>query len=214
MRGLILIGAAALMLPTLAQAQQRIAPETWITAADYPPISGDGIIALDYAVTPEGRVAACSVRYATVQKEIAETACPRLMERARYVPASDTSGKPVSGRDTIVISWVEGVLRIPGTSDYGGAVPANNPQLWATDDDYPRGMPKSKQLDVPMTLIIGSDGRIASCLTPLDFSHPAIAAHTCRLMVRRARFQMPLDTQGKPLPTQGRTVVHWRGIAK
>lgn len=209
--GWILLAAAWPLVP--AHAQQRIAPETWLKASDYPAAAGrDGetFVNLSYAITPEGRIAKCRVGYKNAPKAIANATCALLSERARYVPRFDESGKAVEWRDQLTVSWSDGTLVVPFGSDFGGAVPVGNPSNWMTDDDYPKAMPRSGALSIAMTFEIGPEGRIVACSFETPMSHAAVGNYTCRLFAARARFEMPRGLRGEPLATRGRGTMHWR----
>lgn len=210
MAGAITLGAMAPLAP--AQAQQRISPETWLSVGDFPANGGAGHARLEYDVTADGRAANCHVKYATTPKSVAATTCPLLVERARYVPRHDKTGRAIAWKDVVGIDWsIDPVaIAIPGRTDFGGAIPIGNPSNWMTNDDYPKGMPSSGTLDVDMEFAIGPEGRITACGFKKSLSHPEIGDYSCQLLAGRARFDMPLGRNGEPLATRGRATFHWR----
>ena len=215
MRTMILGPAIASALVGGASAQQRIAPEKWITAADYPASAAEhddeGSVRMTYTVTAEGRAERCRVEFATAPRKLAELSCRLVEQRARYIPRYIKSGEAISGRDLLVIRWHSAptAIDIPASGDFGGAIPAGSPNEWATDREYPYKLLKG-DADVPMAWTIGSDGRLAECSFPAQGVDPKVGNHTCQLFGLRARFTMPLDEKGEPIATRAKTRFYWR----
>lgn len=210
---LLACGLAAVSQPSAAQ--QRATPITsWITDADFPSDPGkkrrDGSARVRFTVTPAGRAANCTVQHATVSDEVQTRICELIQERARYIPAYAKSGDPIEAEDELGVSWRSG-KPIVGESDFGGALPANNPTRWVTpNDSLPAKLLKSRRgrVEIFLTFRIGSDGRVSDCQGTSPAS-PDAAASSCKLLSARARFRPPVGRDGNPIETDGRTVIRW-----
>lgn len=77
------------------------------------------------------------------------------------------------------------------------ARPRNDPQGWASANDYPaRELREGAQGLVRYSLSIGADGHVTSCVVTASSGHPGLDQATCRLIARRARFEPATDSDG------------------
>jgi TonB family protein len=86
---------------------------------------------VDLVVNPLGRISGCVVTQSSGSPSIDQRTCTVLRERARYVPARDAKGTPVSGKDHRHVIWrlpveevAEDVARLVITIDGGTKVGA------------------------------------------------------------------------------------------
>jgi TonB family protein len=99
------LGAAA---PGPSRAMAPSLPQLF-SSDDYPAealrAGEQGTVAFQLEVGADGSVAACTVTSSSGSASLDSTTCRLLRERARFTPARDSSGKPVS--DTVVsrITW-------------------------------------------------------------------------------------------------------------
>lgn len=222
MRKITLLSLAILTTTFLepAAAQRRVdGVDGWLAGTDYsaiPPTNGvTGTATVNLSISDTGRADRCSVLWDNGHPALGKATCALLIERARYIPARDETGKPVRSKDMISISWPEPPeLPRRGSTDFGGAIPLNSPGEWVTDLDYPKEANALDRSRVALALNIGSDGRVANC-TLLESSQNAyLDRYTCALLVARARFKAPVDEQGKPFATKGQIAIMWDNPGK
>lgn len=77
------------------------------------------------------------------------------------------------------------------------ARPVGSPSAWISTDDYPR-RPLVDEVEgsAGYRLIVGSNGRVASCEITASSGNEQLDATTCRLLTRRARFDAATDGSG------------------
>ena len=78
-----------------------------------------------------------------------------------------------------------------------GARPSNGTAGWISTDDYPR-QPLMNGIEgaVGYRLVIGTNGRVASCALTRPAGNRALDDATCRLIASRARFEPATDETG------------------
>ena len=84
-------------------------------------------------------------------------------------------------------------------------------QSYVSRDDYPASalaMKKSGRTRV--LLLIGPDGRVASCQVVASSGSAALDSATCNLLRRRARFTPARDSNGNPAAAQIIQQIEWR----
>ncbi len=192
-------------------AQQRATPiESWITADDLPAggTAKQGSVRIHFTINTDGRVTGCKVQFGNGYSALKDRICDIVEERARYVPAYSKSGQPIESEDELSIAWSPGNV-IVGASDFGGALPANNPSYWASDLDITPAIAARKQVDVRVAFRIGTNGHVTDCAARSDNS-PEADELSCQLLRSRALFRPPLGRDGNPIETVGRTVIHWK----
>jgi protein TonB len=84
-------------------------PQSWVTDDDYPAAalrSGDhGTTGVRLAVGADGRVTDCEVTSSSGSGTLDSTACSLLRRRARFSPATDSSGNAVAGSYSQRFTW-------------------------------------------------------------------------------------------------------------
>ena len=198
--------------PVMAQ-ERATSISGWVTDSDFSDWAakhkGEDVI-VRFAVTQEGRATNCKPLFAS-KSEFSSRVCDLIVERGRYVPAYDRSGSPIVSEDQLDISWRSGKA-IVGETDFGGAMPANNPSTWAvTTDGLPSKLKRARPgaLDINLTFTIGSDGRVSGCRGSSPDA-PEMVPPTCKHLTERARFKPPLGRDGNPMQASGRAVIHWQ----
>lgn len=81
------------------RAVAAINPSGWIRQSDIgrlPDLRGDGIFTFSLLVNPEGRVEECTVLKSSGSRQLDGQTCRTLQTRARFEPATDANGNPVS----------------------------------------------------------------------------------------------------------------------
>lgn len=88
---------------------QPIAPDQWITAADNLPDASrlglDGDVSVELAVSGTGKVTDCRVAKSSGHGLLDEHTCQLLSSRARFKPATDENGRPVTGTFPHSVRW-------------------------------------------------------------------------------------------------------------
>ncbi len=81
----------------------------WVTDADYPPEAWrngeEGLVRYELVVSPEGRVTGCRITQSEATPALEAETCRLLRERARFEPATDGEGKPVSSPFKGAVQW-------------------------------------------------------------------------------------------------------------
>lgn len=94
--------------PTLARPRGN--PGQWVSPLDYPAselrAEHQGVSRVRALIGIDGRVKDCSVVASTGFPLLDQTACRKLADRARFEPATDSSGARVEGSYTATIRWV------------------------------------------------------------------------------------------------------------
>lgn len=76
---------------------------------DYPPEAQmndeQGTVAAELTINEHGRVRNCEVVESSGSESLDSATCRILMERARFTPAKDSSGQPVTDKLTKRITW-------------------------------------------------------------------------------------------------------------
>ncbi|MEA3041466.1 MAG: periplasmic protein TonB [Sphingomonadales bacterium] len=102
---------------------EAIGAAGWITSDDYPVAAraalAEGRTTVRYEVRPDGRVGACTVIGPSGHADLDGASCTLLRMRARFRPARDTAGRPVSHMARQTIVWrlpeeVEAMPLVPG----------------------------------------------------------------------------------------------------
>ena len=77
------------------------------------------------------------------------------------------------------------------------ATPTNRASGWITNDDYPRrALVDEAEGSAQYSLVIGTNGRVASCELTSPTGNRALDDATCRLLISRARFEPATDESG------------------
>jgi TonB family protein len=75
-------------------------PGTWISSEEYPSNllarGVQGLVQFRMIVNAEGHPTSCTIQQSTRPVEFDETVCRVLMRRARFDPALDAQGKPIT----------------------------------------------------------------------------------------------------------------------
>ena len=102
-RGAVPAGPAQLRASAVAPLQ------SYISAADYPATAlagrDEGQPQFRLAVTPDGRVAGCVVLVSSGSPALDNATCRIMRSRARFSPARDASGRPVSDEVFGAVAW-------------------------------------------------------------------------------------------------------------
>ncbi|WP_252258884.1 energy transducer TonB [Erythrobacter aurantius] len=114
MRPMFLTCAGLLVaLPATAWADEKpvpISPKKWFTAHDlrcsWHGCGREGTVRFELSVSEEGRVTGCRIIEGSGDTQTDQNTCRVLEIRARFTPATDSSGKPVASTYSSAIKWV------------------------------------------------------------------------------------------------------------
>lgn len=91
------------------------------------------------------------------------------------------------------------------------AVPGRDRLRWITTDDYPTSLLRENvQGSVGISVTIGVDGRVRSCLVTQSSGNKQLDDTTCRLYTQRARFTPARDADGNPTIAQRSDRYRWQ----
>jgi len=170
--------------------------EIGVSNADYPRAAlsqqRDGVVGIQYAVDPSGKVSECRVYLTSGRPDLdATTSCIAVLKRGRFQPKRDGAGHSVSDIRQLRYRWTlpsgSGASRFSSLPTTGEIALASFPK----DMVHPA---------VNVTFQVGVDGKIANCgvnagdgtgSTALD----KVACDT----VRVAGFPVVRDGIGKPI---------------
>jgi protein TonB len=91
------------------------------------------------------------------------------------------------------------------------ATPGKGRLGWITTDDYPPGLIRQNvQGLVVISVMIGTDGAVRSCLVTQSSGNKLLDDTTCRLYTKRAHFSPALDADGNPTTAQRTDRYRWQ----
>jgi periplasmic protein TonB len=89
--------------------------------------------------------------------------------------------------------------------------PRGNPGSWASSEDYPSGpMREGVEGTTSFRLEVGPDGRPTGCSVTGSSGSGELDSTTCKLLMRRARFNPAKDTSGNALSSSYSSRVRWQ----
>lgn len=81
----------------------------WALMSDYPVRAlregRQGVVGFQLTVGPDGRAQSCAVTSSSGSPDLDATTCANMMRRARFTPATDSSGKPITGEFSSTVRW-------------------------------------------------------------------------------------------------------------
>jgi protein TonB len=93
----------------VAPPQARRPAQSYISAADYPPVAlrarQEGAVDVLLTIAPDGRIVGCNVFASSGSGSLDLAACNLLRRRARYTPARDSNGNAVVGTVREEVEW-------------------------------------------------------------------------------------------------------------
>ena len=102
-------------------------------------------------------------------------------------------------------------VEIAHPSQAANAVPEKNWRKWITTEDYPAGaLRQDIEGLVVISVMIGTDGRVRSCLVTQSSGSKLLDDATCRLYSQRARFTPARDADGNPTTAQRTDRYRWQ----
>ena len=155
----------------------RSNPGDWFTDADYPLDAAraeqDGVVAFQLAIDSTGTPARCTVTTSSGVPSLDNVTCEKLMERARFKPARDATGKAVSDVYNGRITW-----RLPDPNTDGMLPPLPTMRV--------------------ITFFIEPDGMATNCQIMVN-GEPAADLGQCANQILGRRYPIQRDAAGKPM---------------
>ena len=138
-------------------------------------------------------------------------------------PPLDTAiDKPI---ETIVVDKIidERVVTVPGhtveptigppvapTFTPRAARPSNSPLSWISTDDYPAAaLRREEEGTAAYRLVVGTNGRVSACDIVRSTGNGQLDSATCKLILRRARFEPATDETGGNVMGSYTGTVRW-----
>jgi periplasmic protein TonB len=91
------------------------------------------------------------------------------------------------------------------------AAPRGDTSRWVTPDDYPsRELRDGVEGTTHFRVVVGTDGRVATCEVTGSSGNERLDAATCRNIERRARFEPATDGNGQKVVGTYTNSVRWR----
>jgi protein TonB len=127
------------------------------------------------------------------------------------LPPPTIDGGPAGATDGGGSGPVEIAPPPPKPSLATDAAPARNWRQWITTDDYPTAALRNDvQGLVVISVTIGTDGKVRSCLVTQSSGSKLLDDATCRLYTARARFAPARDADGNPTTAQRTDRYRWQ----
>lgn len=192
-------------------------PGVWANTNDYPAIAlqkqMEGTTGFRRVVGPDGRVTDCQIVSTSGSSELDQATCSNVQRRARFDPALDATGQPVSGSYANRVRWqiprfalTEGFPRAPFALKYG----------WTRllPEDFPKSALEEKRYGTAkIELAVASNGALTSCNIVESSGHADLDDASCKVATTRTTFSPALDLLGKPTEGRIRTKLDWRVTA-
>lgn len=90
-------------------ASPKTNPGTWATTLDYPPRAiregRQGVTAFRVTVGTDGKVSDCMIIRSSGSQDLDDATCAKVSKRAKFEPATDSSGNKVTGSYANSIRW-------------------------------------------------------------------------------------------------------------
>jgi TonB family protein len=84
-------------------------PKLWVRSDDYPReslrLEQEGVTEITWTISPAGFPTDCVTKHSSGYQSLDQAACNAIMMRARYIPATDSEGKPVATSDYREVRW-------------------------------------------------------------------------------------------------------------
>jgi hypothetical protein len=191
----------------------------WATNADYPRKAlkrqTPGWTIMRLQVSDTGAPVACTNLVPGGDAPLDARTCALVLQRARFTPATDGSGKPVAGTFIVCVVWQPPGMAIslppPGWAPYR-SVPWPRGRLFNSDDDRVRKViGEQREGVVGYNLTISAEGRPVACAITHSSQDPILDQETCDWFITGpARFTHAIDEMGNPVPGHYHGSIRWQ----
>ncbi len=137
---------------------------------------------------------------------------------ATIVPPLPNSATVALPRSDLTLDQQGSVLSVlppppppPPVDRSSRATPRRDPGSWVRSEDYPPAALRAGQEGrTGFRLDLGADGRATACTVIASSGSDALDEATCRLLMRRARFEPARDAGGMPIAASFSSRIAWR----
>ena len=165
-------------------------PGSWITSDDYPLEAMrqeiEGVTGFRLDIDTHGVPTKCTITSSSGSALLDNTACAKVMERARFNPAKDASGRPVGDVYSTRVDW-----RLPDTDGVVSLPPL--------------------PMHVVTTFYIETDGSVSDCETLMNGKPAPVEGH-CAQQILGRRYPIQKDAAGNPIRQKMRTSLRYEKI--
>lgn len=164
-----------------AAAVPKSSPARWVLASDIPKSEWKQatVTTFDVLIDQTGQPIKCSTIISGGSSALDAIVCASIMKRARFKPAKDTSGLPVSSVNRSRVVWVP--------DGYGS-------NSWSDSPDFVANAPEisGKKTKIVNTIVImNSDGTIGDCFVYKSSKLPSLDERACAI-TRHADVSTPI----------------------
>lgn len=195
-------------------------PGTWANTNDYPPIALqkelEGTTGFSVTVGPDGRVSGCQIIASSGSPDLDQATCLNVTRRARFDPALDAKGNPISGRYQNRVRWQIPSLVSMGSpplqsNSYPRSPQIVNPMtLRIATEDYPASALAALQQGVTgFSLDIDAAGKVGSCDIIASSGFPELDRQSC-VVAQKWMFEPARNLNGSPVAGRTSHNIHWR----
>jgi hypothetical protein len=189
--------------------------QSWLLSADVPqPVSIRGRTLFILTIDPKGSVQNCEIAISSGSNTLDEVVCRSLSARAKFHPAQDRAGVPITGYYHSGVFWrptnshnslfvMELEFPLPHQP-----IPRSDPREWITAKDFPASVHYGGKAKVAIN--VGADGTVKSCDVIETSGTSELDGLTCRLITARVRFLPARDAQGRAVEGAFPSTVTWR----
>ncbi len=206
----------AVLAPTQAQSAtgpQPIAdPSFRIGPEDLPPSAlrdgpkGETSYRVD--IDKDGKPTACTITGTSGNAELDAATCKIVVNKMRFIPATDDKGVPVAGTFSNSMKWSSGTTRV--SMDFSPATPLGSPGDWVTSNDYPAtSLRNDVEGTVGFIIATGANGVPTGCEISRSSGSAELDETTCNLVMTRARFSPAKNEKGKAVAGSYSNSVRW-----
>lgn len=195
-------------------------PGTWANTNDYPPQALrqqlEGTTGFSVTVGPDGRITECNIMASSGSPELDQATCMNVTRRARFDPALDAGGRPVSGRYQNRVRWQIPSLVSMGSpplqsNSYPRSPQIVNPMtLRIAADDYPVAALAALQQGMTVfSLDIDASGKVRNCAITTSSGFPVLDRQSC-VVAQKWAFEPARNLGGGPVAGRTSHNIHWR----
>jgi TonB family protein len=193
-------------------------PGDWVLTDDYPEAAlaeeRTGLVAFRLTVDGAGSVSACEVTESSGHDDLDTTTCALLTERAKFQPALDSNGKPVSGKYSNRVRWqipdypdgpqvvsIRSFPQPPLIADFGN--------FYLYEKDYPPEAVQRKLEGVTnFDLFITAEGKVGRCVVTTSSGHDVLDRQACAT-ASTWKFTPALGVDGNPTNGKVSHLINW-----
>lgn len=180
------------------------------TADDYPPAALDhneqGTVGVLVRVNKKGEVSDCVVEESSGFASLDAQTCRIVWLRAKFKPAHDRRGRPVTSEKHDRITWRIAETEGSSPRSLSGSLAG----LISSDDYPPQALDRNEEGTVGVVLRIDDKGTVGKCTIESSSGSDVLDAQTCRVLSLRAKFEPARDRLGNPVPSEYHSRIVWR----